>query len=167
MMKRLNRQKQKGFLMITTLILLAMLTTIGVSQVSINNTQTQVTTNSTDAEISFEKTEGAVNEAINKMLDHAYTNSNFAGNSNGLYLFNQNEKPIWQTVKWDSATSVIRSFNGLNGAQANYVIEQLPSVVQPGQSMRVLTRIYRITGRSVGQNGNSSVLIQSTVQIQQ
>lgn len=162
-----NRKTEQGFILITSLVLLMMLTVLGVAQISINSTQTQVATNVTDTETSFEKTEGAVNEAINQMLDHAYTASNFSSNTNGLYLFNQSTTPIWQTVNWESGGAVIRSFSGLNGLQASYIIEQLPSVVQPGQSMRALTRIYRITGRSVGQTGNSSVLIQSTVQIQQ
>ncbi|RUR06004.1 pilus assembly protein [Legionella sp. km772] len=162
-----NRKKEQGFILITTLVLLGMLTVLGVAQITINSSQTQIATNISDTETSFEKTEGAVNEAINRMLDHAYTASNFSNNNNGLYLFNQNNTPIWQTVNWDASGAVIRSFSGLNGPQASYVIEQLPSVVQPGQNMKALTRIYRITARSVGQTGNSSVLIQSTVQIQQ
>ena len=162
-----NRKTEKGFILITTLVLLIMLTVLGVAQISINSTQTQVATNTTDSEISFEKTEGAVNEATNQMLDHVYTASNFSSNTNGLYLFDQSATARWQTINWDSSGAVIRSFSGLNGAQASYIIEQLPSVVQPGQSMKALTRIYRITGRAVGQTGYSSVLIQSTVQIQQ
>lgn len=157
----------QGFILITALILLMMLTILGITQISINSSQTQVATNISDIENSFEKTEGAVNEAINQMLTHSYAASNFANNSNGLYLFDQTNAPIWQGVNWNASGAVISSFSGLNGSQASYLIEQLPSVVQPGQNMKALTKIYRITAHSFGQTGNSSVLIQSTVQIKQ
>ena len=163
-MKSLIKQ-QKGYLLITSLMLLVMLTVLGLAQVSINTTQTQIVTNTVDAEISFEKTEGAVNQAINQLLANNYSSFNFLNNANGLYIFNVNADPVWRTVNWDSSTTVINSFSGIDGRQAKYLIEQLPSVVQPGQNMKSLTRIYRITGRAVGQNGASSILIQSTVQV--
>jgi len=164
MMQR--RQKQQGFILITTLFLLLMLTVLAVSQTASNTSQTQIATNATDSEISFEKAEGALNEAINRMLQNNYSIDLFANNSNGLYVFDSTKSPLWETVNWEG-TGVIRSFSGMSGLQANYIIEQLPSVVQPGQSMRTLTRMYRITGRAVGQNGVSSVLLQSTIQLQQ
>lgn len=157
--------KQKGFLLITTLVLLVMLTVLGLAQVSINTTQTQIATNATDTEISFEKAEGALNEAINQMLAYNYSTTSFLNNTNGLYVFDKNAAPKWQTVNWSSTGAVINSFSGSTGLQAKYIIEALPSVVQPGQNMKTLTRIYRVTGRAVGQNGNSSTLLQSTIQI--
>ena len=158
--------KNRGFILITTLILLIMLSILGMTEVSVNTTQTQIATNSTDSEISFEKTEGTMNEAINKMLSNAYDSSVFLQNSNGLYLYNQSATPLWQTIDWTSSAA-IHSFSGLSGLQANYIIEQLPSVVKPGQNMKATTYVYRITGKAVGQNGSSSVLLQSTLQIQQ
>lgn len=156
--------KQKGYLLITTLVLLVMLTVLGLAQVSINSTQTKIAANATDSETSFEKAEGAVNEAVNKMTSYSINSSSFINNTNGLYLFNTNSTPIWQTVNWDSSAA-ISSFSGSTNVQAKYLIEELPSVVQPGQNMKTLTRVYRITGRAVGQNGMSSVLLQSTLQL--
>jgi type IV pilus assembly protein PilX len=160
-------RQQKGFILIMTLVMLVMITVLGIAQISINSTQTQVATNTTDSEISFEKAEGALNEAINQMLAGTYSNSNFIANSNGLYLFNQNATPTWQTVNWDSSSAVISSFSGSTNLQTKYIIEQLPSVTSTGNNMKKNTRVYRITGRAVGQTGSSSVLLQSTIQIQQ
>ena len=160
------QKADKGFILITTLVLLLMLTVLGMAQISINSTQTQIATNSSDTETSFEKTEGAINEANTRMFANTYTSSNFNSNNNGLYIFDPTQTATWQTVNWDATGSVIQSFSGLNGSKASYVIEQLPSVVQTGQNMKSVTRIYRITGRAVGQTGNSSVLLQSTIQIQ-
>lgn len=158
--------RQKGFILMTTLILMIMLTVLAVSQVSQNSTQTRLAANATDSEISFEKSEGALNEAINKILNHSYSSKNFLNNDNGLYIFNNNEAPIWTTVNWDS-NAVVNSFQGSTSTRARYVIEQLPSVVQPGQSMKSATKVFRITSRSVGANGNTSVRLQSTIQTQQ
>ncbi len=160
----INKKIGAGYILITTLILLLMLTILGVSQISINSSQTRVATNVTDSETSFEKTEGAGNEAINRILANSFNTNNFINNTNGLYLFNQNETPIWQTVNWNNNTAVISSFSGLNGTQASYVIEQLPSVAQTGQNIRTLTKIYRVTGHATGQTGAFSVLIQNTIQ---
>jgi|GEM_PF-2350294 len=156
---------QQGFILFLTLILLIMLTVLALTQVSLNSTQTRIAANATDAEISFEKTEGAINEAINFVTNGTYVTDNFLRNNNGLYLLNQNAANIWTTVNWSSNTAVIKSFQGGSGAQAAYLIEQLPSVIKPGQNMKTPTHIFRVTGRSLGASGNTSVLLQSTLQV--
>lgn len=161
-----NATYSKGFALITTLVLLTMLSILALSQISSNSTQTKMATNAADTEISFEKTEGAVSEATNKMINSTYTSEKFLQNGSGLYVFNKNTAPLWHTSNWDSSAFAIEGFAGLAGTKATYMIEQLPSVVQPGQNLRTMTRIYRITGRTTGQSGLSSVLIQSTLQIQ-
>lgn len=163
----ISQLKQKGYILLTTLVLMIMITVMALTQVSSNTSQTRVSTNATDTEISFEKTEGALNEAINRIINSTYTTETFLRNTNGLYLFDQTAAPLWKTVNWSSTAAVINSFQGSTGTQSSYIVEQLPSVVQPGQNMSKPTRVYRATARSVGANGNTSIMIQSTVQIQQ
>lgn len=162
----MNHHHEAGYVLITTLVLMIMLTAMALTQISLNTSQIHVAANATDAEVSFEKTEGAINEALNKLINATYIPTNFLANSNGLYVFNQNNAPLWQTVNWTSSGAVINSFQGSSGSQASYIIELLPSVIQPGQSMKSPTHVYRITARSVGASGNSAVLIQSTIQLQ-
>jgi type IV pilus assembly protein PilX len=144
----ISQQKQQGYVLLTTLVLTIMITVMALTQVS-------------------SKTEGALNEALNRIINSTYTTEAFLRNTNGLYLFDQTAAPLWKTVNWSSTAQVINSFQGSSGTQASYIVEQLPSVVQPGQNMSKPTRVYRATARSVGANGNTSVMIQSTVQIQQ
>lgn len=160
------QKQQKGYILLTTLVLMIMVTVLALTQVSLNSSQTRVAANATDSEISFEKTEGAVNEALNNIIKGTYNTENFLRNNNGFYLFDQNAAPIWKTINWSSSAAVINSFQGNTSTQAGYIIEQLPSVIQPGQNMKSPTHVYRITGRAVDASGNSSVLLQSTVQIQ-
>lgn len=159
--------KQKGYILITTLVLMIMITAMALTQISLNTTQTRVAANAQDSTMSFEKAEGAINEAVNKLVNSTYTNANFLQNNNGFYILDpNNSSATWQTINWSGSTEVIHSFQGTYGAQADYIIEQLPSVVQPGQNMKTATRVYRVTARSVGASGNTSIIIQTTVQIQ-
>ena len=162
-----SQTKQKGYILLMTLIMLVMLTVLAVSEVSLNTGQTRVAANASDSEISFEKTEGSINQAINLLLKGTYTATSFAQNSNGLYTFNPNTAPLWTTVNWTSNAAVINSFQGESGSQASYIIEQLPSVIQPGQNMKNPTSVYRITARSLCASGNTSIMLQTTVQLGQ
>jgi type IV pilus assembly protein PilX len=158
--------KQSGYILLMSLILLILLTILAVSAVALNTSQTRIAANATDSEISFEKAEGALNEAQSLLVNGTYSASNFVPNNNGLYLFDATAAPKWTTLNWNSS-AVINSFQGYSGSQASYIIEQLPSVVKPGQNMSIPTQVYRVTARAVGVNGNSSVILQSTVQLQQ
>lgn len=160
-------KKQQGYILLLTMILLVMITVLALTNVSLNTTQIRIAANATDEEISLEKTEGALNEAINKLMNGTYTSANFIQNSNGLYILDATNPPLWTTINWSSATSVIYSFQGGSNSQASYIIEKLPSVSAPGQNINKATNVYRITARSVGANGNTAILLQNTLQIQQ
>jgi type IV pilus assembly protein PilX len=165
----ISQSKQSGFVMLTTLIFMIMLTVLALTQVSLNTSQTRVAANQTDTEITFEKTEGAINQAINNLNNGTYLPINFLNNNNGLYMFNPNAAPLWTTINWSSAGAVINSFQGSSGPQASYIIEKLPTVSLRGQSANTSqnpTNFYRITARSLGASGNSAVVIQTTLQVQ-
>lgn len=162
----ISQSRQQGYVLLTTIVLMIMLTVLAVSQVSLNTSQTRVAANVTDSEITFEKTEGAVNEAINNLKNGTYNAANFLSNSNGFYLFDQTAAPLWKTINWASSSAVIQSFQGKSGSQASYFIEKLPSVCLPGQNCKLPSNLYRITARALGANGNSSVIIQTTLQVQ-
>lgn len=156
----------KGSVLIISLLVMLMLTLMAISQMSFNISQTHIATNSADAQVAFQTAEGALNEATNNLIAGNYATVNFLSNANGLYMFNSNQDPLWSTLDWNSANATIRSFQGGAQAQASYLVEQLPSIVRPGQNMNVPTQVYRITARAVGASGGSPVILQSTEQIQ-
>jgi len=160
-------QSERGVTLIVTLILLFILTVFAVTEVSYNTMVTRIATNSGDALVAFQTAEGALNQAANQVLIGTYSVNSFLSNSNGLYLFNASNAPLWTTVNWSSSAAVITSYQGNSNAQAAYIIEQLPSVTMPGQSMNKPTLIYRITARAVGESGNGLVIIQALVQVPQ
>lgn len=159
--------QQKGSVLILALILLIMLTVMAVTEMSMNTSQTRIASNSADEQVAFHTAEAALNEATTNLLSGIYSNASFLSNANGLYLFNPANPPLWTTVNWASSSSVIKSFKGTSNTQAAYIIEQLPSIIQGGQNINLPAQVYRITARGVGASGNSIVVLQSTVQIQQ
>lgn len=158
---------ESGSVLIITLLLMLMLTIMAVAQVSFNGTQTHIATNSADEQIAFHTAEGALNEATNNILANTYAPLGFLSNQNGLYLFDATTEPIWTKIDWSSGSSAIKSFQGKSNTQAAFVIEQLPSVIKPGQNMNMPTQVYRITARAVGATNNTAVMLQSTEQLQQ
>ncbi|MFC5474695.1 pilus assembly PilX family protein [Paraherbaspirillum soli] len=157
---------QRGSVLITTTILVLMLTMMALAALSLNSTQTRIATNAADAQVAFQAAEGALNQAINNVLAGNYAAGGFLANTKGLYLFSASSAPLWSSVDWTSSSAVIQSFQGGSSAPAAFIIEQLPSVIRPGQNMKTPAQIYRITARAVGASGNSPVVLQSTVQIQ-
>ena len=157
---------QRGAVLLITVMLVLMLTILALGLVALNSTQTRIATNSADVQIAFQTAEAALNQAQSNLLAGAYPIGNFQSNGNGLYIFNPANPPLWTTILWSGA-AVISSFQGNSSTPAAYFIELLPSVVLPGQNMKKVTRVYRVTARGVGASGGAPVLLQATVQIQQ
>lgn len=160
-MRHLNG-KQRGATLILTLVFLLVLTVLAVSQISVNSLLTRIATNSGDALVAFQTAEGALSQAANLILSGTYSLSNFLANSNGLYVYNASNAPVWSTVNW-SGSAVILSYQGNSSARAAFMIEQLPSVTMPGQSMSKPTLIYRVSARAVGASGNGAVILQAII----
>ena len=167
LLSSMPQSRQKGFILLMTLVLLILITIFALNQASSNTSQTRIAANATDSESSFEKAEGVMNEAINYLLNGTYSAAQFLQNGSGLYLYDATIAPLWTTVNWSSGNAITSNFQGNSSSNASYIIEQLPSVVQPGQNISKPSRIYRITVNSVGASGNTTSQLQSTIQIQQ
>lgn len=161
------QRKHQGSVLILALILLIMLTLMAVTEMSIHTVETRVATNSADQQIAFQTAEGAINEATTNLLSGQYSSTSFLNNTNGLYLFNPDNAPLWTTIDWTSSSATIKSFKGSSNTPAAYIIEQLPSIIQGGQNINSPAQVFRITARGVGASGNAVVILQTTVQIQQ
>ncbi len=162
-----SRHQQRGSVLIITVILVLLLTILGLGTVSLNTMQTRIATNSADAQMSFQTAEGVLNQAQSKLIAGDYAYANFVAGDNGLYLFDPAVVPVWTTIDWSNASAAISSFQGKSSMPGAYIIELLPSFVRPGQSLKRMTRVFRVTARAVGPSGGAPVLLQSTVQLQE
>lgn len=161
------RASQRGAVLLTTVILLIVLTLGALAAVSMNSTQTRVATNSADNQVAYQTAEGALGEAEKNLIAGAYSPSSFVANTNGLYVLDPAATPVWANPSiWTTTGATIQGFQGGSSAGAQYVIEKLPPVTMPGQSMKTPVQVYRITARALGKSGRSPVILQSTVQVQ-
>ncbi len=161
-----------GFVLLTALVMLLVLTLAALVAIVYQANQARVAGNTANAQISFETAEGALRIAEGAMLSGQYVNVPFtvAGN-NGLYLFDPASTPVWAASStWSSSgTTMASPYQGLSSAAPQVVIEQLPSVAMPGQSIASVqygggvqpSRVYRITARAVGANGKAPSMVQS------
>lgn len=163
-MKKAEVPLQQGFILISTIILILVLTILAITQMSFNGILTRMATNSADALVAFETAEGALNQAVNAILTTTPGTSSFMANANGLYLYKASSSPVWASANW-SDSSAIQSYQGNSSKAASYIIEQLPSVVLPGQSMNKPSAIYRVTAKAVGASGGSPVILQALVRV--
>jgi hypothetical protein len=102
----------------------------------------------------------------------------FASNTNGAYTFAPFSVPQWaqpaSVFPWTGA-NVLGGGSIFNNSQyphstAAVIVEQLPSVAAPGQSMcgsaygcnGGITQVFRVTSRAVGPDGKLPVLVQDT-----
>jgi type IV pilus assembly protein PilX len=161
------RFKQRGSVLIVTIIMILLLTILGLGTVSLNTTQTRIATNSADVQISFQTAEGAINQANTDLIAGNYTFQEFVAGEKGLYIFDPNTTPIWKTIDWNNSDLSIPGFKGSSNEDSKVIIELLPSFTRPGQSLKSTTRVFRITVRSIGASGKSPTILQSTVQIQE
>lgn len=156
------KNKQVGFILITALIFLLVITILAVSLVNLNSTQTRMATNVTDTAIAFQSAEGALMNATDLLLNGTYSATQFVANGNGFYNVNVQNTPLWMTINWASG-AVISGFKGGSAANSALFIEKMPSVILPGQNMKTPTQIYRVTVRGTGGSSNAIVLLQGTL----
>jgi type IV pilus assembly protein PilX len=163
------RTRSGGFVLLTALILVLILTILALAGVALNSTQTRVAANTAAQDVSFQAAEGALNQAQTNLLNGNYPQSAFNANNNGLYIYNQTTAPIWTTVNWSSSSSAIPVSNWsslASGVSAYYIIELMPPVAIPGQSFKTPAMVYRITAYATQASGGSPVMLQGLVQIQ-
>lgn len=161
----------RGFVLLTALIMLLVLTLIALVAMSFEANQARVAGNTANAQISFETAEGALRIVEGNLLSSTYAANQFVlGGSNGLYLFDPTQPPVWSlSSTWTGNNVIASGFTGQSATAALVVIEQLPSVSLPGQNLASIqygggsppARVYRITARAVGANGKAPVLVQS------
>lgn len=134
--------KQTGYVLLTTIILVLVMTLLALAGVSLNSTQTRVATNSRDYQIAFETAEAALRQ-VNGNLIAGLTDSkcipsgatvvagiiNYTCQGPGI-----DTTPLWQTngAPWSSSLQTGATYQGDSFQPAQYIVEQLVPKVAPG-----------------------------------
>ncbi len=160
-------KKQKGIVLVVSLIFLLLMTIIGISGMKNTVLEEKMAGNFKDRNMAFQSAESAL-RAGELYLFNTATLPIFDGSTTGLYQPTTSNQSRWNTVSWSDSSQVREYPDSLNGItnKPNYIIEELPVVSTPGGSLEAGTaqefRFYRITGQAVGGTNSSAVLLQST-----
>ena len=173
------RRKQRGAVLVTSMLLLLVLTIIGVTAMQMSRMQERMTGNTRDRNLAFQAAEGAarageavIRQQVLKPVScsaspcQVWQQPPIAGAP--LAAPNPNGRVDLQSGNWwrdaNVVTTVAALAPGLNEAPA-YAIEELAYVRTDGGV--VLGEedgrdFYRITGRSTGGSGLAEVIVQTT-----
>lgn len=164
--------RQRGAVLIVSLILLLVLTLIGVAGMQTTTMEERMAANTRDSNVSLQAAEAVLRDAEAFLDTNLPPRGDFDG-SDGLYFFGTTSMraPAWDDANAFSAGNS-RDYGGndLDGVaeQPRYFVEELPRVRCPGSSAAAgtsegaLPRAFRVTARGVGGNENTTTVLQST-----
>ena len=178
---------ERGAVLVVGLMLLMVLTILGVAAMQNALMEEKTAGNVQDSSVALQAAEAALREG--ELLLQEPVLPEFDGTS-GLYPPpSPGDPPRWMTIDWvgigddeddddddddDDDASTVRTYRGFEDAPgslsrvtARYIIEELPLVRSPGESLSTDTpldnvRLYRITARGTGIRDGTVVILQST-----
>lgn len=163
---------QRGAAMVIALVMLLVLTLLATASARMTLLEERMTGNTQDRNVAFQATEAALR--FGELIAQANVLPVFGGAAGGLYKpADPEDIPVWETLDWKSSAAVHADADldaalaDLGGATADYIVEQLPRVPTPGESLAADATVdeatfYRVTARGVGMAGNATVTLQTT-----
>jgi type IV pilus assembly protein PilX len=158
--------------MVIALVMLLVLTLLATASARMTLLEERMTGNTQDRNVAFQAAEAGLRageaEAQVPVLPV------FDDNKEGLYVpAAAGNLPVWRQVDWTDPADVLISAEladapgPLADASVSYVIEQLPRVATPGETLAADATVdeatfYRVTSRGVGVSGNAIVTLQTT-----
>lgn len=163
--------RQKGSVLLVSLIMLLLLTLVAVAGMQGTILQERMTGNLKDRNLAFQAAEAALRDG------EAYIRANPAviyGNSNGRYQVNNGGTPDWNVRPIVAGTGGSRSFSGTFPSVADqpaYYIEEISTLYPSGTETEAgaavpPTSYFRITARGIGGSASTSVVLTSVFRVQ-
>jgi type IV pilus assembly protein PilX len=176
---------QGGAALLVALMMLLIITLIGIAAARTQTLEVRLSSNLQNRNIAVQSGEAALRNAESGLLQSIYTS--FASNQNGLYLVDASVTQPWYSntaVVWSSSSTTVLPYSNSAGTATNngpsiasddaaqpalYIIEQLPAITVPGESVATTTygagvppsATYRITVKAVGGDTTSLVTLQT------
>lgn len=162
--------KQKGSVLLVSLIMLLLLTLVAVGGMQGTILQERMTGNLRDRDLAFQAAEAALREAEVFIRDNPAT---IYDNSAGLYQVNAANRPDWRTrniTNGNGATTYGGNFPGV-AAQPVYYIEQISTFQPAGTETEAGSAVppppfFRITALGTGGSANTTVVLTSVFRSQ-
>jgi type IV pilus assembly protein PilX len=166
-----TRSSQQGYILISTIIIVLLITMLALAGVSFNSTQTRIATNSKDGQIAFQTAEVVLRQVSDIVQSGAFAPVGKLGCGllgapvvptelyatcvgSGLTAATDNEIPLWQTANapWLAVLpNGTTTFQGGSSQPGAYIVEGMPTNTNvPGSSAGLSLRPYRITVEAWG-----------------
>lgn len=171
--------RERGAAMVIALIMLLVLTLLATASGRMTLMEERMTGNTQDRGIAFQVAEAGLRAG--EIQAQLPVLPDFDINRNGLYVpAAPNATPRWKAVNWTNPNDVMLYQNAANapallnnppgslsGASVSLLVEQLPRVATPGESLVADDSVddamfFRVTSRGVGVSGNAAVTLQTT-----
>ncbi len=161
--------RQRGAVLIISLMLLLVMTIIGVTALQTTSLEEKMSGNTRDRALAFQSAEVALRAGEEYLGSVALPNFN---DTNGHY---QPDSSLWKTIDWTDATKVV-VVSDLDDAVTDnviklaprYYLEELAETITPGDSLVVgfappgVTGNFRVTALGYGGSEYAEVILQST-----
>lgn len=167
-MNRVTQGKQKGAVLVVSIVILLILTFIAVSTLQTTPLAQKIAYNWRDSAISLQTADTALREA-ESYVDSLANTDNFT-NANGLYTAGNAPDPF-NSSTWTGTASINSSQSLSNVVTPQYYIELLGTYGNGGVSLNVYNygqdpnggdvTIFRIVARATGSSGAAETIVQS------
>jgi type IV pilus assembly protein PilX len=172
--------EQRGVVLFVALILLLILSLLGVTAARMETTEERMARNEDNRQIGAQAAEAALRAAEAGLTNGLYSASQFSSNTNGFYELNAATGSVLQGLNWSAPGAAITYPDPANPMPAltslpaaaqspKYVIENLPAVAMPGDSIDQVqyaapvspVTVYRVTANATGADSSSTTILQS------
>ena len=162
--------KQSGAVLILSLIVVIILSLLVTSAVQSTILQQKMATNLRDKDLAFQSAETSLKSGEGFLYKRHRNDlaGTFSGN-NGLYTFSTSADNARTNLDTESSWENLSTVQSHNLYQIisrpTYIIEELPEIIAPGDSLTVPRPVsatyYRVTSKSKGGTDSSLVILQS------
>lgn len=170
--------RQKGVVLVTSMIILLILTMLALSAVQNTSLQEIMSRNERDQDLAFHSAETGLKESEEFLASLTNLTEFVIDNDDGYYDSVNNAAIDLSTFDWLVAANNDRGFievvtpNARTPLSARYVIEHVKTVVSDEDRLNIdsigqdtgsgQTQMFRTTSMGLGGSGNARVLLQST-----
>jgi type IV pilus assembly protein PilX len=167
-LRRRAGRRQGGAVLVVGLIFLALLTLIGVTAFSVATQEERMAGNTRDRLRAFEAAEAALRECEGYLTSPIPPVFSADGSTDpGMYDTPAGLIEKWQTIAWSSEPT--RQLSGVSGVaeQPRCIVQRMARARGSNPSLRAelpqpSAFAYQITGRGVGANRNTVVVLQTS-----
>lgn len=168
----LSPHKQRGIVLMVTLVIVLIVTLLGVSSVQTTNTQIRMSRNVRDGRVALQAADAGIRVA-EAVLRTESSLTAYQANNNGNYV----ARPVGQPDRWDEAAtwqggeSVVVAYPD-SAESPRYIIEFVRTVVSEEDRLNMdnvgggtgsgRTQMFRVTALGTGKTASAKSMIQST-----